>query len=69
VAVYTMWKIFFSGGTMQHGNMDMCCRGGKGRIGGGETEYCVKNTAVPLADVISGLVEWHFQTQQETNVT
>lgn len=53
---------------MQHSNMDMCYKGGKGRIGGGETEYCV-NTAVPLADVISGLLAWHFQTQQETNIT
>lgn len=45
--------------------VDMCCRGGKGKVGGREErEYCVKHTAVPLADVISGLVVWHFPTQE-----
>jgi len=43
-------------------NMDMNCTGGRGRVGG-EREYCEKNTAVPMADVISGLVVWHFPTQ------
>jgi len=48
--------------------MDMSCRGGRGRVGG-EREYCEKNTAVPMADVISGLVVWHFSTQQGTDIT
>jgi hypothetical protein len=49
-------------------NMDMSCRGGRGRVGG-EREYHEKNTAVPMADVISGLVVWHFPTQQDTDTT
>jgi hypothetical protein len=51
-------------------NMYMCCREGRSRREEGEgREYCVKNTTGALADVISGLVVWHFQTQQETDIS
>ena len=49
-------------------NMDTSCTGGRGRVGG-EREYCETNTAVPVADVICGLVVWHFPTQQDTDIT
>lgn len=49
-------------------NMDMSCKGGRGRVGG-EREYCEKNTAVPMADVISGLVVRQLRTQQDTDIT
>jgi hypothetical protein len=52
-------------------NMDMRCRGQKGSGGGGGgggREYCVKNT-VSLAKVISVLVVWQVQTQQETDIS
>jgi hypothetical protein len=44
------------------------CRGGRGRVGG-EREYCGENTAVPMAYDISGLVVWHFPTQEDTDIT